>query len=152
MIGGPTGVGKTWLACALAQYACRRGHSVAYLRVPRLAEELRVLHGSGGFGKWLLQMAKTDLIVLDDWAVAPLDAVTRNDLLELIDDRGSTRGLLITAQLPVEHWHGWIGDPTIADAILDRLMHRIHRITLAGDSLRKSAQKMSASSSGGPAA
>ncbi|SCU75639.1 conserved hypothetical protein [Cupriavidus necator] len=152
LIGGPTGVGKTWLACALAQYACRRGHSVAYLRVPRLAEELRILHGSGGFGKWLLQMAKTDLIVLDDWAVAPLDAVTRNDLLELIDDRGSNRGLLITSQLPVEHWHGWIGDPTIADAILDRLMHRIHRITLAGDSLRKTAQKTSTTSGSNPTA
>jgi DNA replication protein DnaC len=144
LVGGPTGVGKTWLACALAQYACRRGHSVAYLRVPRLAEELRILHGSGGFGKWLLQMAKTDLVVLDDWAVAPLDGATRNDLLELIDDRGSNRGILITTQLPVEHWHAWIGDPTIADAILDRLMHRIHRITLAGDSLRKTAQKIGA--------
>ncbi|KWR85770.1 IS21-like element helper ATPase IstB [Cupriavidus sp. IDO] len=152
LIGGPTGVGKTWLACALAQYACRRGHSVAYLRVPRLAEELRILHGSGGFGKWLLQMAKTDLLVLDDWAVAPLDATTRNDLLELIDDRGSSRGLLITSQLPVEHWHGWIGDPTIADAILDRLMHRIHRITLAGDSMRKTAQKTSTTSNGNPIA
>jgi len=152
LVGGPTGVGKTWLACALAQYACRRGHSVAYLRVPRLAEELRILHGSGGFGKWLLQMAKTDLIVLDDWAVAPLDASTRNDLLELIDDRGSSRGILITAQLPVEHWHAWIGDPTIADAILDRLMHRIHRITLAGESLRKSAQKAGITLKAGDAA
>ena len=137
IINGATGSGKTWLACALGQYACRRGHTVSYLRTPRLAEELRVLHGAGGFGKWLVQLAKTDVVILDDWAVAALDASTRADLLEIIDDRAATRGTIITSQLPVEHWHGWIGDATIADAMLDRLLQRTHRITLKGESLRR---------------
>jgi len=123
-----TGSGKTWLACALGQYACRRGHTVTYLRTPRLAEELRVHHGAGTFGKWLIQLAKTDVLILDDWALAPLDASTRADLLEVIDDRAATRGTIICGQLPVEHWHSWIGDVTIADAILDRLLQRTHRI------------------------
>lgn len=143
IINGATGSGKTWLACALGQYACRRGHTVSYLRTPRLAEELRVLHGAGGFGKWLIQLAKTDVLILDDWAVAALDAGTRADLLEIIDDRAATRGTIITSQLPVEHWHGWIGDATIADAMLDRLLQRTHRITLKGESLRRSQQKPS---------
>jgi DNA replication protein DnaC len=137
IINGATGSGKTWLACALGQYACRRGHTVSYLRTPRLAEELRVLHGAAGFGKWLVQLAKTDVVILDDWAVAALDASTRADLLEIIDDRAATRGTIITSQLPVEHWHGWIGDATIADAMLDRLLQRTHRITLKGESLRR---------------
>jgi DNA replication protein DnaC len=124
LLTGPTGMGKTWLACALGQYACRRGYATLYLRVPRLAEELRVLHGSGGFGKWLAQLAKTEVVILDDWAVAALDALTRGDLLEIIDDRVAHKATIITTQLPVEHWHGWIGDATIADAILDRLMQR----------------------------
>jgi len=143
IINGATGSGKTWLACALGQYACRRGHTVSYLRTPRLAEELRVLHGAGGFGKWLIQLAKTDVLILDDWAVAALDAATRADLLEIIDDRAATRGTIITSQLPVEHWHSWIGDATIADAMLDRLLQRTHRITLKGESLRRSKQKPS---------
>ena len=137
LLTGPTGVGKTWLACALGQYACRRGYATLYLRVPRLAEELRVLHGSGGFGKWLAQLAKTEVVILDDWAVAALDTLTRGDLLEIIDDRAAHKATIITTQLPVEHWHGWIGDATIADAILDRLMQRLHRVNLAGESLRK---------------
>lgn len=136
LLTGPTGCGKTWLACALGQYACRRGHSVTYLRTPRLAEELRILHGAGAFGKWLLALAKTDVLLLDDWGVAALDAHTRADLLEIIDDRAGHRATVITSQLPVEHWHSWIGDATIADAILDRLLQRAHRITLEGDSLR----------------
>lgn len=141
IINGATGSGKTWLACALGQYACRRGHSVNYLRTPRLAEELRVLHGAGSFGKWLLQLAKTDVLILDDWALAPLDAATRADLLEVIDDRAGSRGTIITSQLPVEHWHSWIGDVTIADAMLDRLLQRTHRITLKGESLRRTKEK-----------
>ena len=145
IINGATGSGKTWLACALGQYACRRGHTVSYLRTPRLAEELRVLHGSGSFGKWLIQLAKTDVLILDDWAVAALDAGTRADLLEIIDDRAATRGTIITSQLPVEHWHSWIGDATIADAMLDRLLQRTHRITLKGESLRRSKQQPSGS-------
>lgn len=137
IINGATGCGKTWLACALGQYACRRGHTVSYMRTPRLAEELRVLHGSGGFGKWLLQLAKTDVLILDDWALAPLDASTRADLLEVIDDRAGSKGTIITSQLPVEHWHSWIGDVTIADAMLDRLLQTTHRIVLKGDSIRR---------------
>jgi DNA replication protein DnaC len=138
IITGATGSGKTWLACALGQYACRRGHSVTYLRTPRVAEELRVLHGAGSFGKWLIQLAKTEVLILDDWALAPLDASTRADLLEVIDDRASTRGTIITSQLPVEHWHGWIGDVTIADAMLDRLLERTHRITLKAEKSMRS--------------
>lgn len=141
LISGPTGAGKSWLACALAQYACRRGHSAYYQRVPRLAEELAVRHGSGSFGKWLIQLAKTDVLLLDDWGMGALDAATRSDLLEIIDDRAAQRATIITSQLPVEHWHAWIGDATIADAILDRIMQRHHRITLTGDSLRQSKQK-----------
>lgn len=137
LISGPTGAGKSWLACALAQYACRRGYSALYQRVPRLPEELRIRHGSGIFGRWLLQLAKTDVLVLDDWGMGDLDNTTRSDLLEIIDDRAAHRATIITSQLPIEHWHAWIGDATVADAILDRLMQRHHRFTLTGDSLRQ---------------
>lgn len=141
LITGPTGVGKSWLACALAQYACRRGYSALYQRVPRLPEELRIRHGSGAFGKWLIQLAKTDVVVLDDWGMGAIDSMTRSDLLEVIDDRAGRKATIITSQLPIEHWHAWIGDATIADAMLDRLMQHHHRITLTGDSLRsKKAQ------------
>ena len=136
LITGPTGAGKSWLACALAQYACRRGYSAVYQRVPRLQEELRIRHGSGAFGKWLLQLAKTDVLILDDWGMGAIDSATRSDLLEIIDDRAANRATIITSQLPVEHWHAWIGDATIADAILDRILQRAHRLTLTGDSLR----------------
>jgi len=139
LLSGATGVGKTWLACALAQYACRRGHSAHYLRVPRLSEELKVLHGSGGFGKWLLQLARIDVLILDDWGVGSVDAMLRSDLLEIIDDRAARRATIVTHQLPVEHWHGWIGDATIADAILDRLLQKAHRFTLEGQSRRTGA-------------
>ncbi|MCL4746651.1 MAG: IS21-like element helper ATPase IstB [Burkholderiaceae bacterium] len=141
LFSGATDLGKTWLACALGQYACRQGHSALYLRVPRLPEELRVLHGSGGFGKWLMQLARTDVLILDDWGTGPIDATTRGDLLEIIDDRAGQRATIITHQLPVDHWHGWIGDATIADAILDRLSQRVHRFDLEGDSRRTGASK-----------
>jgi DNA replication protein DnaC len=133
---GPTGSGKSWLACALAQYACRRGHSALYLRAPRLAEDLRILHGNGGFARWLAAVARTDVLVLDDWGMAALDAPTRSDLMEIIDDRAGTRPTIVTSQLPIEHWHAWIGDATVADAILDRLLSRSHRLALKGKSLR----------------
>jgi DNA replication protein DnaC len=136
LITGPTGAGKSWLACALAQHACRRGYSALYQRVPRLQEELRIRHGSGAFGKWLLQLAKTDVLVLDDWGMGAIDSTTRSDLLEVIDDRATNKATIITSQLPVDHGHAWIGDATIADAILDRVMQRHHRFTLTGDSLR----------------
>lgn len=141
LISGPTGAGKSWLACALAQYACRRGYSAHYQRVPRLAEELAIRHGSGTFGKWLIQLAKVDVLLLDDWGMGALDAATRSDLLEIIDDRAAQRATIITSQLPVEHWHAWIGDATIADALLDRIMQQHHRITLTGESLRQSPPK-----------
>ena len=136
---GPTGSGKSWLACALAQQACRRAHSALYLRVPRLAEELRILHGKGGFAAWLATVARIEVLVLDDWALAPLEPATRADLLEIIDDRAGTpgRATILTTQLPVDHWHAWLGDPTLADAILDRLLANEHRINLKGDSLRR---------------
>ena len=141
LITGPTGAGKSLLACALARYACRRGHSALYQRVPRLQEELRIRHGSGTFGKWLLQLARTDVLILDDWGMGALDSMTRSDLLEIIDDRSGSKATIITSQLPVEHWHAWIGDATIADAILDRIMQRNYRLTLTGDSLRTQAPK-----------
>jgi DNA replication protein DnaC len=141
LITGPTGAGKSWLACALAQYACRRGYSALYQRVPRLQEELRIRHGSGTFGKWLLQLARTDVLVLDDWAMGAIDGATRSDLLEIIDDRAASKATIITSQLPIEHWHAWIGDATVADAILDRIMQRNHRFTLTGESMRQTRHR-----------
>lgn len=138
LITGPTGVGKSWLACALAQYACRRGRSAYYQRMPRLDEDLRIRHGSGTFGKWLIQLAKIDVLVLDDWGMAALDVRARSDLLEIIDDRAASKATIITSQLPIEHWHAWVGDATIADAILDRVMQQNHRLILTGESLRQS--------------
>jgi len=136
VLGGPTGVGKTWLACALGQHACRRGHSALYLRVPRLPEELRVVRASGTLRKWLAELARTDVLLLDDWGTGSIDATTRADLLEIVDDRAGQRATVITHQLPVEHWHGWIGDATVADAILDRLLPKAHRFSLDGPSRR----------------
>jgi len=135
-VSDSTGLGKTWLACALAQYACRQGHSALYLRVPRLAEELRILHGAGSFRRWLQQLAKIDVLVLDDWGTGAIDAATRADLLEIIDDRAAQRATIITHQLPIEHCHAWLGDPTVADAILDRLMQHCRRFNLEGESRR----------------
>jgi DNA replication protein DnaC len=124
------GAGKSWLGCALAQYACRRGYSALYQRVPRLQEELRIRHASGTFGKWLLQVAKTDVLILDDWGMGTIDSTTRSDLLGPIDDRAGNKATILTSQLPIDHWHAWIGDATIADAILDRILQRHHRFTL----------------------
>ena len=137
LITGATGAGKSWLACALAQHACRRGHSALYLRVPRLGEELRIRHANGTFTRWLDTLKNTDVLVLDDWGMAAMDSQTRADLLEIIDDRASHRATVISSQLPIEHWHEWIGDQTMADAMLDRLMQNHHRFTLTGESLRK---------------
>lgn len=137
LITGPTGAGKSWLACALAQHACRRGHSVLYQRVPRLGEELRIRHANGTFTRWLDTLKNTAVLLLDDWGMAAMDSQTRADLLEIIDDRANQRATIITSQLPIEHWHEWIGDQTVADAMLDRLMQSHHRFTLTGESLRK---------------
>lgn len=145
LILGSTGVGKTWIACALAQQACRLGLTARYLRVPRLFEELKLAHADGSYPSVMKRLAKFDLIVLDDWGLTHLDTTARRDLLELLDDRCGKRSTLVTSQLPVEHWHDSIGDPTIADAILDRLVHTSYRITLKGESMRKhQAKKLTA--------
>ena len=137
LITGATGVGKTWLACALAQQAARSGFAVLYVRAPRLLEELRVAHGDGSFARRLAQLARIDLLAIDDFAIAPVTAAERNDLLELLDDRVGTRATLLTSQLPVAAWHDWLADPTLADAILDRIVHSSHKIALKGESMRK---------------
>jgi len=137
ILTGPTGVGKTWIACALGQQAARKGLSVLYKRLSRLMEDLEIAYGDGSLAKERAKIAKTDLLILDDWALAPLTARGRHELLELIDDRIGTGSILITSQLPIEQWHDYIGEPTVADAILDRLVHRAHRIELHGESLRK---------------
>lgn len=137
LILGPTGVGKTWLACALAQKACREGYTARYARVPRLFQELALTKGDGRYSKLMASLAKTDVLVLDDWGLGALNAEQRRDLLELLEDRHGLRSTLVTSQFPVEHWHELIGDPTLADAILDRLVHNAHKLNLKGESMRK---------------
>ncbi|MBN6741617.1 IS21-like element helper ATPase IstB [Acidithiobacillus sp. MC6.1] len=137
LITGPTGTGKTWLACALGLQACRQGLSVRYLRLPRLFGELKIRHGDGSFGRYLATLAKTDLLILDDWGLAPMGPEDVRDLLEILDDRVNRTATLITSQLPVSHWHDYLGEPTVADAILDRLVHTAHRLELKGGSLRQ---------------
>ena len=139
LIHGATGCGKTFLGCALAHQACRQGLSALYLRAPRLFDELGLCHADGSFRKRLAAIAKVDLVVIDDFAIAPMGPRERTDLLEVLDDRVGTRATLITSQLPLEHWHEYIGDPTLADAILDRLLHSAHKIHLEGESMRKRA-------------
>ncbi|MBI6567081.1 IS21-like element helper ATPase IstB [Pseudomonas synxantha] len=144
IIGGPTGVGKTWLACALAHKACRDGYNVRYLRLPRLMEELRLAHGDGRFAKLMAGYAKTDLLILDDWGLAPFTAAQRRDMLELLDDRYGNRSTLVTIKMPADKWHALIGDPTLGDAILDRLVHNAYRIELKSESMRKRSTKLTA--------
>jgi DNA replication protein DnaC len=137
LITGPTGVGKSYLACALANQACRLGYTARYRRLPRLLEELGIARADGRYSKLLAELAKTDLLVLDDWGLAPMNSDQRRDLLEILDDRCRTRSTLVTSQLPLEHWHEYLADPTLADAILDRLVHAAYPLTLRGDSMRK---------------
>lgn len=144
LITGPTGVGKTWLACALAQKACREGYSALYLRLPRLLQELPIAKGDGSYAKLLKRLDKTDVLILDDWGLSKLIAEQRRDLLEILEDRHDHRSTIVTSQLPVNKWHDIIGDPTLADAILDRLVHNAYKINLTGSSMRKRKHPLTA--------
>lgn len=137
LITGPTGVGKTYLACALAQKACREGLSAHYTRTSRLLDELALARADGSHRKRLAAIERFDLLVLDDWGLAPSTDQGLRDLLEICDDRYQRRATIVASQLPVENWHQALADPTLADAILDRLVHNAHRITLSGESMRK---------------
>jgi len=139
---GATGVGKTYLACALANKACQESKTALYRRVPRLLNELALARADGSYARLLARWAKVDVLILDDWGLAPLKDQERRDMLEILDDRYGKRATIVATQLPVKHWHKTIGDPTIADAICDRLVHAAHTIALSGDSMRKKkAQK-----------
>jgi DNA replication protein DnaC len=141
VITGATGVGKTYIACALAQQACRNGHRVLYRRMPRLFDELTLARADGTYVKLLTRFARTDVLVLDDWGLAPVEDVERRDLLEIMEDRHGLRSTIWTSQLPIAKWHDHLGDPTVADAICDRLLHNAHRIVLQGPSRRKQEAK-----------
>jgi DNA replication protein DnaC len=138
---GPTGVGKSWLASALGHKACRDNHSVLYHRIPKLFEDLALARGDGRHPRLLRSLGRADLLILDDWGLEPLDAAARHDLLEILEERYGRRSTIVTSQLPVDRWHEIIGDPTYADAILDRLVHNAHRVDLTGESLRRSRSK-----------
>jgi DNA replication protein DnaC len=142
IVTGPTGIGKSWIACALGNTACRMGLSTRYFRLSRLFQTLQLARADGSWSKQLQELAKTDLLILDDWGITPISDEGRRDLLEVFDDRFNIKSTLIASQLPVEHWHDYIGDATLADAILDRLVHNSYRITLAGESLRKQHCKL----------
>src|SRR3990172_716715 len=142
LIIGPTGVGKSYLACALAHKACRDGHLVVYQRLPRLLEELALSHHDGRYRKLMKSLLKADLLVLDDFGLAPLTTEQQRDLLEIIEDRYDRRSTLVTSQLPVKHWHDILAEPTLADAILDRLVNNAYKIELKGESMRKSRSKI----------
>jgi DNA replication protein DnaC len=137
LLTGATGVGKSFLACALGQLACRTGHKVAYRRLPRLFEEVTLAKADGTYGKLLSRLAKVEVLILDDFGLGKLREAHRHDLLEVMEDRYGDRSTVVTSQLPIKDWHEWIGDPTIADAILDRLVHNAYKIELKGPSLRK---------------
>lgn len=142
LITGPTGVGKTWLACALAQKACREGYTAQYWRLTRLLRELTIAKGDGRYPKQLADLAKVDVLTLDDWGLMKLNAENRRDLLEVLEDRHGIRSTLVTSQLPMDQWHGVIGDATLADAILDRLIHNAYKINLRGESMRKTQSEL----------
>lgn len=141
IITGPTGSGKTFIACALANSACRNGHSAHYIRLPRLLQDLNIARGDGSYGKLLARLARYALLIIDDWGLAKLNDKERRDLLEVLEDRNGITSTLVSSQIPIEKWHDAIGDPTIADAVLDRLIHNAHTITLKGESMRKLLSK-----------
>jgi len=137
LITGPTGTGKTFLACAMAQKACREGYTVQYIRIPRIFQELHIAKGDGRYGKVLKNFAKTKLLLFDDWGLTKMTDESRHDLLEILEDRNDMSSTLVTSQYPVNKWHELIGDPTLADAILDRLVHSAYKIELKGGCMRK---------------
>jgi DNA replication protein DnaC len=134
---GPTGIGKSWLSCALGHKACRDNRSVLYQRVPKLFADLALARGDGRHARIMHSLNGVQLLILDDWGLDPLDGGARRDLYEILEERYGRRSTILTSQIPVDKWHQVIGDPTYADAILDRLVHNAHRIDLAGDSLRR---------------
>jgi len=137
LITGPTGIGKSWLGCALGHKACRDGRSVFYQRVPRLFETLALARGDGRHGRVLKTLARVDLLILDDWGLSVLTHSQRIDLLEILEDRNGRGSTIVTSQVPADQWHEVIGDPTLADAILDRLVHNAHRLIMTGESMRR---------------
>lgn len=137
IITGPTGSGKTYLSCALGTQACRQGLNTRYFQMTKLLTKLAMSKGDGTYPKFLNTLAKTDLVIFDDFALVPLNATESRDILEIIDDRSQCRSTIITAQIPIKHWYEQIGDPTVADAILDRVAHNAHKIVLKGESMRK---------------
>lgn len=147
MITGSTGCGKSYLSCAIGHQACRNGYSVRYVLIPRFLEELIIARADGSYGKFLNQALKLDLLILDDFGFAPgLTPEQRRDFFNLIEDRHQMKSTIITSQLPIKHWHEYIGEPTVADAILDRLLENAHRVELTGGSMRKKNNKNIASS------
>ena len=139
LVTGPTGVGKTWIACALGNKACRDGFTAQYHRLSRLFDDLALAHADGRYPQIMKKLARTDVLLIDDWGLAKLTAPQRRDLLDILDDRHDRRSTIVTSQLPVDLWHKMIGEPTHADAILDRLVHNAYRITLKGESMRRIA-------------
>ena len=141
ILSGPTGVGKSWLACALGHKACRDNRSVLYQRIPKLFGDLVLARGDGRYPRLARALNGVQLLILDDWGLEPLDAQARHDLLEILEERHGRRSTIVTSQIPIEQWHQVIGDPTYADAILDRLIHNAYRIELRGESMRKTQTK-----------
>jgi DNA replication protein DnaC len=142
LITGSTGCGKTYLGCALIHKSCLLGFSARYYRLPRLWHELKIAKANGTYGSWLGQLAKVDVLLLDDWGIAAPDEEQRRDLLEMLDDRYERRSTIITSQLPTTHWHEHLNDATLADAILDRLLHNAIKLELSGESLRKNQKTL----------
>jgi DNA replication protein DnaC len=142
LITGASGVGKTWIACALAHQACREGYSALYLRLPRLLHDVALARGDGRYPKLLASLAKLDVLVIDDWGLTAFTPENLRDLLEILEDRYAARSTIVTSQIPVEKWHNLIGEPTFADAILDRLVHNAYKLKLKGGSMRKNNSQL----------
>ncbi len=145
LITGPTGVGKSFVACALGQKACREDYQTSYFRLPRLLQELSIARADGRYGRVLTTLARTELLIIDDWGLQPLDDQGRPDLLEILEDRYNVHSTIVTSQLPVSNWHEAIGDPTLAYAILDRPVHNAYQINLKGESMRKKLKTLDSS-------